>query len=325
MDVVTLAAELLAIPSQTKAEGRAVEFVSRWLVAGVGASRAGGLAGARQRLATRGKGAVTLSTHLDTVPPFNPPAPRGRAAVRPRCVRRQGHRRRDDGGAENSRPRARSGWTCCSSSGRRRARRGAARQPAAGHLALLLNGSPPESRLATGTRLAARHGEDPRARGRHSAYSHLGKSAILPRSRCSPSSRRWRAERSAARRHDDQRRAHQGGRGQHRARPCENRADGARDRASPRRSKQALENGRRAGPSWSGADTRRCAPQDRSPASRPGRWPTRRRAVPRALGDAVAVGPGSIHVAHTPTSRGRGRAQGERGRLREPNASLLSS
>src|SRR5919199_5696846 len=75
-DVVALTAELLAIPSSTGAEQGAVDFVSRWLVgrgwnvtlqevtrgrANVWASRAGA-------------GGVTMSTHLDTVPPYFPPS-----------------------------------------------------------------------------------------------------------------------------------------------------------------------------------------------------------------------------------------------------------
>src|ERR1700738_2179765 len=75
-DVVSLAAELLAIQSTTGSEGSAVDFVSRWLVArgwnvalqevsrgraNVWASRSGG------------GGGVTFSTHLDTVPPYVPP------------------------------------------------------------------------------------------------------------------------------------------------------------------------------------------------------------------------------------------------------------
>ena len=75
-DVVSLAAELLAIQSTTGSEGSVVDFVSRWLVArgwnvtlqevtrgrsNVWASRSGGEEG------------VTFSTHLDTVPPYVPP------------------------------------------------------------------------------------------------------------------------------------------------------------------------------------------------------------------------------------------------------------
>ena len=77
-DVVALAAELLAIQSSTGAKSHVVDFVSRWLIArGWNVDAAGSHQGARQRLGVRGQGGgVTLSTHLDTVPPYI--APRSR-------------------------------------------------------------------------------------------------------------------------------------------------------------------------------------------------------------------------------------------------------
>src|SRR5437899_9981572 len=75
-DVVSLAAELLAIQSTTGSEAGVVDFVSRWLVARgwnvtlqeVSPGRAN-IWGSR----SGGDGGVTFSTHLDTVPPFVPP------------------------------------------------------------------------------------------------------------------------------------------------------------------------------------------------------------------------------------------------------------
>ena len=73
-DVVTLAAELLAIPSPTRDEGRAVEFVARWLITKGWSVTVQEVSPGRGNVwATRGQGAVTLSTHLDTVPPYLPP------------------------------------------------------------------------------------------------------------------------------------------------------------------------------------------------------------------------------------------------------------
>jgi acetylornithine deacetylase len=81
-DVVSLAAELLALQSTTGEESGAVDYVSRWLLArgwnvklqevsrgraNVWASRPGGSGGA------------TFSTHLDTVP------------IRPGIIRREGN------------------------------------------------------------------------------------------------------------------------------------------------------------------------------------------------------------------------------------------
>src|SRR3982751_1651249 len=74
-DVVALAAELLAIESPTGGEQRAVDFVSKWLVArGWNVTLQEGTRGRTNVWASRsGRGHVTLSTHLDTVPPYTPP------------------------------------------------------------------------------------------------------------------------------------------------------------------------------------------------------------------------------------------------------------
>src|ERR1700752_2536050 len=73
-DVVALAAELLAIQSSTGEESETVEFVSRWLLTRGWSVELQEVTKGRANIwATRkGKG-VTLSTHLDTVPPFIPP------------------------------------------------------------------------------------------------------------------------------------------------------------------------------------------------------------------------------------------------------------
>src|SRR3954451_16583210 len=76
-DVVALAAELLAIESLTGAEQRAVDFVSRWLVArGWNVNLQEVTRGRTNVWASHGGGAGPMSTHLDTVPPH----------VRPRLV-----------------------------------------------------------------------------------------------------------------------------------------------------------------------------------------------------------------------------------------------
>src|SRR5712671_1579896 len=75
-DVVSLAAELLAIQSTTGSEGSAVDFVSRWLVArGWNVALQEVTRGRSNIWASRsgGSGGVTFSTHLDTVPPYVPP------------------------------------------------------------------------------------------------------------------------------------------------------------------------------------------------------------------------------------------------------------
>src|SRR5206468_12824148 len=73
-DVVALAAELLAIDSSTGAESGAIDFVARWLVArGWNVNLQEVTRGRANVWATRGGRGVTLSTHLDTVPPNLPP------------------------------------------------------------------------------------------------------------------------------------------------------------------------------------------------------------------------------------------------------------
>ena len=77
-DVVALAAELLAIPSTTREEGKAVDFVAKWLVAsGWNVTVQQVTPGRGNVWASRKGGGVTLSTHLDTVPPFVAPRKEG--------------------------------------------------------------------------------------------------------------------------------------------------------------------------------------------------------------------------------------------------------
>src|SRR3982751_705529 len=73
-DVVALAAELIAIQSPTGGGGAAVDFVARRLVGrGWNVTVQEVTRGRGNVWATRAGGGVTLSTHLDTVPPFVPP------------------------------------------------------------------------------------------------------------------------------------------------------------------------------------------------------------------------------------------------------------
>src|SRR4029078_11032610 len=73
-DVVALCAELLSIQSPTGGEGKIVEFVSRRLVSrgwNVTVQEVTPVHG--DLLASLAGGGVTLSTHLDTVPPYVAP------------------------------------------------------------------------------------------------------------------------------------------------------------------------------------------------------------------------------------------------------------
>lgn len=74
-DVVSLAQALNAQPSITGAEAPAVELAAAWLREHGWSVTLQEVSPARANIwASRGSGAVTLSTHLDTVPPFVAPA-----------------------------------------------------------------------------------------------------------------------------------------------------------------------------------------------------------------------------------------------------------
>src|SRR5881227_1423031 len=183
-DVVSLAAELLAIQSTTGSEAGVVDFVSRWLVARgwnvtlqeVSRGRAN-VWGSRSST----EGGVTFSTHLDTVPPFVPPRLEGTRLLGRGASDAKGiaasmmvaaERLVTDGqklvdvlfvvGEEKGSDGARAANTL-----RARSR-------------YLINGEPTESKLASGAKGSLRATIRTRGREAHSAYPHLGKSAIEP-------------------------------------------------------------------------------------------------------------------------------------------------
>ena len=187
-DVVALAAELLAIPSTTRDEGHAVDFVARWLVARDWNVMVQEVTPGRGNVwASRKGGGVTLSTHLDTVPPYVPPKrANGRLYGRGACDAKGiaaammiaadalaaageervdlllvvGEERGSDGARLANQLPATSRW--------------------------LINGEPTESRLASGCKGAQRVIVRTRGREAHSAYAHLGESAIAPMLRLLP-------------------------------------------------------------------------------------------------------------------------------------------
>ncbi len=181
-DVVALAAELLAMQSPTGREGPAVDFVSRWLIARGWSVQVQEVTPGRGNVwATRGKGVVTLSTHLDTVPPFIAPRlENGRLYGRGSCdakgiaaamlaaadrLATSGEHRIDllfVVGEEKG------------SDGARAANRLPTRSK------FLINGEPTESKLATGAKGSLRVHVRTHGREAHSAYPHLGQSAIFP-------------------------------------------------------------------------------------------------------------------------------------------------
>jgi len=181
-DVVALAAELLAIESPTGAEGPAVDFVARWLVARGWNVTVQEVAPKRGNVwASRQGGGVTLSTHLDTVPPFVRPSLdgqrlRGRGACDAKGIAasmlaaadrlaQQGEERVDlllVVGEEKGSDGARAANTLPATS------------------RFLVNGEPTESRLASGAKGSLRVTLRTSGRAAHSAYPQLGRSAITP-------------------------------------------------------------------------------------------------------------------------------------------------
>jgi acetylornithine deacetylase len=181
-DVVSLAAELLAIQSPTRDEGRAVEFVSRWLIArGWNVTLQDVSPGRSNVWASRRGGGVTLSTHLDTVPPY--------VAPRLDATRLYGRGSCDAKGIAAAMLVA---ADRLAAAGEERVdlllvvgeERGSDGARAANQLEptsrFLVNGEPTESRLATGCKGALRVIARTRGREAHSAYPELGASAILP-------------------------------------------------------------------------------------------------------------------------------------------------
>src|SRR5215218_164248 len=181
-DVVALCAELLSIKSPTGGEGEVVEFVSRRLVSrGWNVTVQEVTPGRGNVWASRSGGGVTLSTHLDTVPPYVPPKMDGeRLYGRGAC---------DAKGIAAAMLAAADRLT---ESGEDRVdlllvvgeEKGSDGARAANHLPatsrFLINGEPTESRLASGAKGSLRVTVRTRGRAAHSAYSHLGSSAIKP-------------------------------------------------------------------------------------------------------------------------------------------------
>jgi acetylornithine deacetylase len=182
-DVVALAAELLAIESPTGGETKAVDFVSRWLIGrGWNVTVQEVTPGRGNVWASRGGGGiVTLSTHLDTVPPYVAPKlhddrlsgrgacdAKGIAAamlIAADTLAAAGESRVDlllvvgeEKGSDGARM--------------------ANRLPTSSRF--LINGEPTESKLAIGCKGSLRVTLRTRGREAHSAYPELGQSAIEP-------------------------------------------------------------------------------------------------------------------------------------------------
>lgn len=181
-DVVTLAAELVAIPSSSYDEGAVVDFISRRLLArGWNVSLQEVTPGRSNIWATRGGGKVTLSTHLDTVPPFFGPRLDheflyGRGACDAKGIAAAMLAAADEL-VESKEERFDLLFVLGEEKGSDGARM-ANQLPATSKF--LINGEPTESILVSGAKGSLRVKVRTNGRAAHSAYPHLGKSALKP-------------------------------------------------------------------------------------------------------------------------------------------------
>ena len=181
-DVVALAAELLSIQSPTGGEAKAVDFVSRRLVAAGWNVTVQEVSPGRGNVwASRAGGGVTLSTHLDTVPPYVPPRRQGERLYGRGACDAKGIAAAMITAAQNLADAGEDRVDLLLVVGEEKGSDGAraANQlPATSRF--LINGEPTESRLASGCKGSQRVTLTTRGREAHSAYPHLGQSAIEP-------------------------------------------------------------------------------------------------------------------------------------------------
>jgi acetylornithine deacetylase len=181
-DVVALAAELVGVSSLTGNEGPVVELVSRRLIKqGWNVTLQEVTPGRANIWASRAGGGVCFSTHLDTVPPYLPPRKeKGKLFGR---------------GSSDAKGIAAAMLVAADrlvKSGEERVdllfvvgeEKGSDGARAANNLSpntkFLINGEPTESKLASGAKGSLRATLRTRGRAAHSAYPHLGQSAIEP-------------------------------------------------------------------------------------------------------------------------------------------------
>jgi acetylornithine deacetylase len=181
-DVVAHAAELIALESPTGAEGPAVDFVTRWLVARGWNVHVQEVSKGRGNVwATRAGGGVALSTHLDTVPPFIRPTLDGNQLKGRGACDAKGIAAAMMAAADRLATEGEERVDLLLVVGEEKGSDGAR---AANHLPatsrFLVNGEPTESRLASGAKGSLRLTLRTKGRAAHSAYPQLGQSAIEP-------------------------------------------------------------------------------------------------------------------------------------------------
>ncbi|MEO8194628.1 MAG: M20/M25/M40 family metallo-hydrolase [Gemmatimonadales bacterium] len=181
-DVVALAAELLAIPSLSGSESAVVDFVSRRLVGrGWNVTVQKVSPGRGNVWASRSGGGVTFSTHLDTVPPHIAPRMDGERLYGRGACDAKGIAAAMLAAADELVAAGENRIDLLFVVGEEQGSDGAR---AANNLSAtsryLVNGEPTESKLASGAKGSLRVTVRTRGREAHSAYPHLGESAIEP-------------------------------------------------------------------------------------------------------------------------------------------------
>jgi len=181
-DVVALAAELLAIPSLSGNEKAVIDFVSRWLIArGWNVTIQAVSKGRGNVWASRTGHGVTFSTHLDTVPPHIAPRMDGERLYGRGACDAKGIAAAMLAAADRLVKSGENRIDLLFVVGEEQGSDGAR---AANNLAatsrFLVNGEPTESKLASGAKGSLRVTVRTRGKEAHSAYPHLGESAIDP-------------------------------------------------------------------------------------------------------------------------------------------------
>jgi acetylornithine deacetylase len=181
-DVVGLAAELLNFDSSTGSEASAVDFVSQWLIQRGWNVHTQEVSRGRSNVwASRGHGVVTLSTHLDTVPPYISPKLEGKKLLGRGACDAKGIAAAMLCAAENLMAAGEQRVDLLFVVGEEQGSDGArAANQLPATSKFLVNGEPSESKLASGAKGSLRVAVRTRGRAAHSAYAHLGESAIEP-------------------------------------------------------------------------------------------------------------------------------------------------
>ena len=179
-DVVELAARLMEIDSTSGREGPVVDWLDIFLSGADWHTRRIPVTRGRDALlATAGDApAITFSTHLDTVPPFIPPRIDGNRLCGRGACDAKGIASAMIGAAEQLRT-AGTSVALLFVIGEETTHDGAeAANRVRNSSRVLINGEPTESTLALGTKGAMRFTLTTHGEAAHSAYPHLGKSAL---------------------------------------------------------------------------------------------------------------------------------------------------